>query len=294
MDGSSEHDARLQVRGGRRLAGRGQSLSGAKNSALKLLAASLLTTEPCVIRRVPRITDVGHHGRRCCARLGAERRRTATATSCACTPAPALTGCAPYELVRTHARQHHRHGPAGGAPRRGHHRHAGRLQHRAAEHRLPHPRPGEARRAHRHRPRLHPRPQPSGLQGRRGPARLPQRGRHREPRSWRPRPPRARRSSRTPRASPRSSTSATSSAAWARTSRAPAPAPSTSPAAGRCTASTTRSSPTASRPAPTCSWAPPPAAGHDRRAGPGPPRAVPRQAARHGRAGGGGRASASR
>ena len=58
MDGSSEHDARLLVRGGRRLEGE-VVLSGAKNSALKLLAASLLTTDPCVIRRVPRITDVG-------------------------------------------------------------------------------------------------------------------------------------------------------------------------------------------------------------------------------------------
>ncbi len=45
MDGSSEHDARLEVRGGRRLEGE-VVLSGAKNSALKLLAASLLTADP--------------------------------------------------------------------------------------------------------------------------------------------------------------------------------------------------------------------------------------------------------
>ena len=61
MDGSSEHDACLEVRGGRRLEGE-VVLSGAKNSALKLLAASLLTTETCVIRRVPRITDVATSG----------------------------------------------------------------------------------------------------------------------------------------------------------------------------------------------------------------------------------------
>src|SRR5674536_30205 len=57
MDGPIAHDARLRVRGGRRLEGT-VVLSGAKNSALKLLAASLLTDEPCVLRRVPRITDV--------------------------------------------------------------------------------------------------------------------------------------------------------------------------------------------------------------------------------------------
>jgi len=92
-----EHDARLQVRGGRRLEGT-VVLSGAKNSALKLLAASLLTDEPCVIRRVPRITDVATmvtmlralgadveiDGDSLCVRAGA-----------------ALSSCAPYELVRT-------------------------------------------------------------------------------------------------------------------------------------------------------------------------------------------------
>ena len=57
MDGPISHEARLLVRGGRRLEGT-VVLSGAKNSALKLLAASLLTDEPCTLRRVPRITDV--------------------------------------------------------------------------------------------------------------------------------------------------------------------------------------------------------------------------------------------
>ena len=87
MDGSSEHDARLEVRGGRRLEGE-VVLSGAKNSALKLLAASLLTTDPCVIRRVPRITDVATMVTMLRA-LGADAEPRATATSCACTPAPA-------------------------------------------------------------------------------------------------------------------------------------------------------------------------------------------------------------
>ena len=47
----------LRVRGGRRLEGE-IVLSGAKNSALKLMAASLLADEPSTIRRVPRIADV--------------------------------------------------------------------------------------------------------------------------------------------------------------------------------------------------------------------------------------------
>ena len=80
-----EHDARLLVRGGRRLEGE-ITLSGAKNSALKLLAASLLTDEPCVIRRVPRITDVAtmvdhaaRPGRRCAASDDGELRVTPAA-----------------------------------------------------------------------------------------------------------------------------------------------------------------------------------------------------------------------
>ena len=47
----------LAVRGGRRLEG-DVVLAGAKNSALKLMAASLLADEPSTIRRVPRIADV--------------------------------------------------------------------------------------------------------------------------------------------------------------------------------------------------------------------------------------------
>jgi UDP-N-acetylglucosamine 1-carboxyvinyltransferase len=47
----------LRIHGGRRLAGR-VAVEGNKNSALPLLAASLLTDQPCVIRNVPRIRDV--------------------------------------------------------------------------------------------------------------------------------------------------------------------------------------------------------------------------------------------
>ena len=209
------------MRGGRRLEGE-VVLSGAKNSALKLLAASLLTTDPCVIRRVPRITDVATMVTMLRA-LGADVGRRGR-PSCSVRAGDGLSGCAPYELVRTMRASIIVMGPLvarlgeatiampGGCnigPRRidFHIRGLEKLG-----------------RAHRHRPRLHPRAQhrPAGAPSSRSttPAWAPPRTS-----SWRPRPPRARRSSRTPPASPRSWTSARSSAAWAPRSRAPAPAP---------------------------------------------------------------------
>jgi UDP-N-acetylglucosamine 1-carboxyvinyltransferase len=50
--------ALLKVEGGRRLSGK-LTVEGNKNSALPLIAACLLTEEPCVIDNVPRIRDVG-------------------------------------------------------------------------------------------------------------------------------------------------------------------------------------------------------------------------------------------
>ncbi|CAN5883191.1 UDP-N-acetylglucosamine 1-carboxyvinyltransferase [soil metagenome] len=49
--------ALLKVEGGRRLSGK-LTVEGNKNSALPLIAACLLTQEPCVIENVPRIRDV--------------------------------------------------------------------------------------------------------------------------------------------------------------------------------------------------------------------------------------------
>jgi UDP-N-acetylglucosamine 1-carboxyvinyltransferase len=48
---------RLEIIGGRKLYG-SVKVSGAKNAVLKLMAASLLTNNHCIIRNVPRITDV--------------------------------------------------------------------------------------------------------------------------------------------------------------------------------------------------------------------------------------------
>jgi UDP-N-acetylglucosamine 1-carboxyvinyltransferase len=48
---------RIRIRGGARLSG-ALPISGAKNAALKLMAASLLTREPLVLGNVPRLADV--------------------------------------------------------------------------------------------------------------------------------------------------------------------------------------------------------------------------------------------
>ena len=97
MDGSIDNDARLLVRGGCRLEG-DVVLAGAKNSALKLLAASLLTDEPSVIHRVPLITDVATMVAMLRA-LGADV--TGSGDELRVHAGAALNGCAPYELVRT-------------------------------------------------------------------------------------------------------------------------------------------------------------------------------------------------
>ena len=48
---------RIQVRGGRRLNGEIR-VSGAKNAALPLMVASLLTDEPLTLVNVPHLTDI--------------------------------------------------------------------------------------------------------------------------------------------------------------------------------------------------------------------------------------------
>src|SRR5580698_10142517 len=48
---------RIRIHGGARLSG-AIPISGAKNAALKLMAASLLTAEPLILSNVPRLADV--------------------------------------------------------------------------------------------------------------------------------------------------------------------------------------------------------------------------------------------
>ena len=49
-------------------------ISGAKNAVLPIMAATLLTDEPCVIRRVPQLSDVEFMGE-ILTSLGAEVKR---------------------------------------------------------------------------------------------------------------------------------------------------------------------------------------------------------------------------
>ena len=51
----------LSIKGGVPLRGE-VTISGAKNAALPIMAATLLTAEPCVIRRVPNLSDVTFMG----------------------------------------------------------------------------------------------------------------------------------------------------------------------------------------------------------------------------------------
>jgi UDP-N-acetylglucosamine 1-carboxyvinyltransferase len=64
---------KIIVHGGRALAGT-VKISGSKNSALPILAATLLTKEPCVIHRVPDLSDV-HYMLQILNHLGAEVER---------------------------------------------------------------------------------------------------------------------------------------------------------------------------------------------------------------------------
>src|SRR6185436_6645688 len=54
----SQSMASLKIEGGRALSGR-VAVEGNKNSALPLIAACLLTDQPCEIANVPHIRDVG-------------------------------------------------------------------------------------------------------------------------------------------------------------------------------------------------------------------------------------------
>jgi len=97
MDGCQQQAGRLVVEGGRRLQG-DLVLSGAKNSALKLMAASLLADTPSVLRRMPRIADVDTMAEMLIA-LGAKVEFHDDTVRI--DPGADLNECAPYELVRT-------------------------------------------------------------------------------------------------------------------------------------------------------------------------------------------------
>ena len=86
---------KILVHGGNALAG-SIKISGSKNSALPILAATLLTREPCTIHRVPDLSDT-HYMLQILMHLGAQVERasgTVTAT------AEKVDSVAPYDVVR--------------------------------------------------------------------------------------------------------------------------------------------------------------------------------------------------
>jgi len=94
---------KIRVRGGNRLKGE-IPISGAKNSALKLMAASLLTDQPVTLTNVPRLADIGgmadllmQFGVNLNIRRGQALGQTDTMRLHAATVDSAL---APYDLVR--------------------------------------------------------------------------------------------------------------------------------------------------------------------------------------------------
>jgi UDP-N-acetylglucosamine 1-carboxyvinyltransferase len=86
---------KIIVHGGRALTGT-VKISGSKNSALPILAATLLTKEPCVIHRVPDLSDV-HYMLQILNHLGAEVER---ASGVVTARAEKVSTVAPYDVVR--------------------------------------------------------------------------------------------------------------------------------------------------------------------------------------------------
>src|ERR1700738_4425668 len=92
---SSQGMDKIIIRGGYPLAG-SVKISGSKNSALPILAATLLTKERCVIQRVPDLSDV-HYMLQILAHLGADVER---ASGTVTVKAENVDSVAPYEIVR--------------------------------------------------------------------------------------------------------------------------------------------------------------------------------------------------
>src|SRR3981189_2039071 len=85
----------LLIKGGVPLHGE-VTISGAKNAVLPIMAATLLTAEPCVIRRVPNLSDVKFMGQ-ILTSLGAEVRFEGDTFH---VRAKKLKGVGDYDLIR--------------------------------------------------------------------------------------------------------------------------------------------------------------------------------------------------
>src|ERR1043165_10249652 len=86
---------KIRIHGGRPLSG-SIKVSGSKNSALPILAASLLTREPCIIHRVADLSDT-HYMLQILMHLGAQVER---ASGTVTVSAETIDSIAPYDVVR--------------------------------------------------------------------------------------------------------------------------------------------------------------------------------------------------
>jgi UDP-N-acetylglucosamine 1-carboxyvinyltransferase len=86
---------KIVVHGGHRLKGSVKT-SGSKNSALPILAATLLTKEPCTISRVPDLSDI-HYMLTILSELGCEVERASGVVQIR---AEKILTQAPYDIVR--------------------------------------------------------------------------------------------------------------------------------------------------------------------------------------------------
>ena len=86
---------KIRIHGGHPLSG-SIKISGSKNSALPILAATLLTRDPCTIRRVPDLSDTNYM-LQILKHLGAEVERASGTVTIA---AAKIDSIAPYDVVR--------------------------------------------------------------------------------------------------------------------------------------------------------------------------------------------------
>ena len=86
---------KIRIHGGQPLSG-SIKISGSKNSALPIVAATLLTREPCTLHRVPDLSDL-HYMLQILTHLGAQVER---ASGTVTVTAEKVQSVAPYDVVR--------------------------------------------------------------------------------------------------------------------------------------------------------------------------------------------------
>src|SRR5437588_835688 len=86
---------KIRIHGGQPLSG-SIKISGSKNSALPILAATLLTRDPCILRRVPDLSDTIYMVQ-ILTHLGAQVERASGTVN---VTADKVNSVAPYDVVR--------------------------------------------------------------------------------------------------------------------------------------------------------------------------------------------------